>query len=826
MSTASTLEFALAYASASWHVFPLQPRGKKPLVPGGFKAASVDSEQISAWWTKWPDANIGIATGAVSGLVVIDLDGNEGNNAFRALMAERGGLPRASMVRTGKGAHLYFALPSGSGEVKCSAGGGLDVRADGGYVVAPQSIHPSGRAYEWQPGGPEELPVAPAWLIDFAKNRKGDGSKANDRPRGRVKGAASGRSLVRQLGRSLAAPDPYSEVAETRLRSALAVLDASDRDTWVRVGMALHDLAQNDPTWAEPARGLFDNWSATCPQKFSPEAQDKAWASFSGDSHGPPVTVASIFFDAKEAGWIDPLGALTAFAPSTVPWARVPAIEAAPGVDFSKYLRTDAGNALAFVALFGGDLRFVEKWGSWLVWERTRWGEMSDLAVLPLARRCTEEMLSWSAARPSGDNDREAWIKHALASQKEGRLRSMVNLAKGETSVRVEPAQLDRDPMLLGCPNGTLDLRTGALREARREDLITKQVAVPFDPKAECPRWLAFLDWAMQGNSAAVAFLQRLAGYALTGEVREELMPVLVGNGANGKSTFVMTLRELMRDYAGKAQSDLLVHGQGKEGAASPDVAALQGKRLVIISETEDGCMLSEARIKDIVSNEGIAARRLHRDPFEFSPTHKIILATNHRPKVRGTDNGIWRRIVIVVFEATLGEAEKLADFREKILRPELAGILRWAVDGCSLWAREGLCPPAMVRNATAAYRSEMDTVAQWLEERTEKDATATTPFMSLYSDYVNWAQEERVSPLGRRRFGDELERLGSAPHKGAAGARVRHGIKLRSLGLSGTRPARTPTTVLPEPTAGACAVAIESKSRGAPRAQWREWRD
>ena len=203
--------------------------------------------------------------------------------------------------------------------------------------------------------------------------------------------------------------------------------------------------------------------------------------------------------------------------------------------------------------------------------------------------------------------------RRAIARNDQSREGRAANLASN-------PTRSTADLWLLGCPNGTLDLRTGKRREARREDYITKKIGAEFDPKADCRQWRGFLDWATQGDVELAAFLRMLAGYALTGEVREEVMCALVGDGANGKSTFLMTLFDLLGDYAAKARSDLLVHAQGKEGAPSPDVAALQGKRLVIVSETEDGCSLSEARIKDIVSNEVIAARRLHRDPFTFRP--------------------------------------------------------------------------------------------------------------------------------------------------------------------------------------------------------------
>jgi putative DNA primase/helicase len=259
-------------------------------------------------------------------------------------------------------------------------------------------------------------------------------------------------------------------------------------------------------------------------------------------------------------------------------------------------------------------------------------------------------------------------------------------------------------------------------------------------------------------------------------------MCVLVGDGANGKSTVVMTLRELLSDYSVKANSDLLVHAQGKEGAPSPDVAGLQGKRLAIVSETEDGCSLSEARIKDVVSNEDIAACRKYRDPFTFRQTHKIILSTNHRPHVKGTETGIWRRLAIVRFNATVTEGQKVADFRERLLRPELPGILNWAVEGLLRWRAEGLRLPASVRAATAEYRSDMDSVAQWIEERTVGDPNAVVSVRALHEDYVNWLGRSGL-PFGSRRFSEELERKGYAASKLTGGARARRGLGLKPLG-------------------------------------------
>jgi putative DNA primase/helicase len=452
----------------------------------------------------------------------------------------------------------------------------------------------------------------------------------------------------------------------------------------------------------------------------------------------------------------------------------------ARNVDPTRFRQTDAGNGLLFVELFKENIRYVEPWKLWIRWDGKRWIETSDTALLPLARLATERIFE-RAAKIHDSSQQEALRRHALASQKEPRLRAMLNIAKGEPEIRVEPDRLDVDPMLLGCRNGTLDLRTGELREARRDDFITKSVAVAYDEAAQCPNWSSFLRFVAAGDAETIEHLQRFGGYALTGSVEEEKLFPFFGDGKNGKTTLVMTLMAMMGDYAGKARKDLLMHSQGQKGAASPDVAALVGKRLVVVSETDAECTLAEAQVKEITSNEEIAARRNYGDPFTFMPTHKTVLMTNHRPLVKGTDDGIWRRLNIVSFKAKVADAEADPMFREKRLVPELPGILRWAVEGALKWLRDGLKPSAAVRQAAAAYRAEMDIVGQWIEERCEPNARATdfTVGALAYGDYERWAKSEGLPPLGRRKFGQELRSRGFL--QAESGDRRFRGLKLRS---------------------------------------------
>jgi putative DNA primase/helicase len=208
-------------------------------------------------------------------------------------------------------------------------------------------------------------------------------------------------------------------------------------------------------------------------------------------------------------------------------------------------------------------------------------------------------------------------------------------------------------------------------------------------------------------------------------------------------------------------------------------VAALHGKRLVVISETDDGCSLAEAQVKEITSNERIAARKNYGDVFEFLPSHKILLLTNHRPFVKGTDEGIWRRLNIVGFNVTVSEQDRDPAFREKKLLPEIEGIFAWMVEGCLKWLRDGLKPSDAVRRAINEYRAEMDFVAQWLEERCEADPQATISRAAAYSDFRCWAQEGHFPILGRRRFVEELHSRGFQTAK-SNGVRLFRELKLK----------------------------------------------
>src|SRR5262249_502237 len=326
--------------------------------------------------------------------------------------------------------------------------------------------------------------------------------------------------------------------------------------------------------------------------------------------------------------------------------------------------------------------------------------------------------------------------------------------------VPILPDQLDRDPWLLNCANGTVELRTGRLREHRHGDYLTKLSPVPYDPNARAPQFDHFLHTIFGGNEPVIRYLQRLVGYALTGDVSEQILPIFWGSGANGKSTLLNALTDMLgTSYAIKAATDLLMV---KRGDTHPtERADLFGKRLVLCIETEEGKRLAEALVKDLTGGDRIRARRMREDFWEFSPTHKVILCTNHRPRITGTDHAIWRRIRLIPFTVTIPDDNQDKRLPEK-LRSELPGILAWAVQGCLAWQRDGLPTPEEVQVATKEYRDTQDLLGQFLDECClAGNDNFRCKASALYTAYQSWCERGGEEPSKQRGFGESMTERG-----------------------------------------------------------------
>ncbi len=424
--------------------------------------------------------------------------------------------------------------------------------------------------------------------------------------------------------------------------------------------------------------------------------------------------------------------------------------------------RTEVANGRRLVHLHGRELRWCEAWLKWLVWDGQRWNPDQRRTPEAWAKDVYHGLWEFIGAATGDDVDEDtlnAMVRFVKATGTARGVENMLKLARSEIGIAIGAEDLDADPWILNCANGTLDLQTGNLRPHCREELLTKLSPVEFDPAAACPAWLRFLEEITKGQTELQDFLRRAAGLSLTGDVREHVLLVCYGKGANGKSTFLNTLQTLLgNDYSMKAPPDLLMV---KRGEVHPtERADLAGKRFVVCIETEEGRRLAEALVKELTGGDRIRARRMRENFWEFDPSHKLWLGTNHKPMVRGTDHGIWRRLKLIPFDATIPDERQDKTLPQK-LRAELPGILNWAVQGCREWQADGLGEPPAVREATASYRSEMDLVGRFLDECCEARDGAATFATTLYQAFGEWAEETDGAAISQKKFGVALAERG-----------------------------------------------------------------
>lgn len=447
---------------------------------------------------------------------------------------------------------------------------------------------------------------------------------------------------------------------------------------------------------------------------------------------------------------------------------------------------TDQGNAMRLVHRHGQDLLYCHPWRKWLIWDGQRWRVDETAEVVRRAKETVQSIYA-EAAETADESERKDLAKHAMKSEANPRIKAMIESAQSEPDIPVLPHELDADPWLLTCLNGTLDLRRGELREHRREDLITKLAPVEYDPEATAPIWDAFLQRIMAGKKDLIAFLQRAVGYSLTGDASERVLFFLYGRGANGKSTFLETVRALLGDYAQRTPTETLLAKRG--GNIPNDVARLRGARFVSASESDEGKRLAEARIKDLTGGDTISARFLHAEFFEFKPQCKIWLATNHRPPVRGTDKAIWDRIKLIPFDVTIPEPEQDKRLGEK-LKAELPGILAWAVGGCLDWQENGLGVSSEVKRATESYRHEMDILGNFVEDRCVVSPTAVVAAREFYEAYCRWCEENGERPQSQRWVGRQLRERDFTRGRNSKTGRIEwHGLGLLSESSESSEP-------------------------------------
>jgi putative DNA primase/helicase len=743
---------ASEYASRGFEVFPSPLDGKqshKSEKHSGAKwGKTSDPDQVRRDWDKWPTANVGIALGAGSGFWAIDLDVKPGGlAAWDALVAEHPPLPRTVTVNTPSGGRHYWWRWPADAEIRNSVGKigpGIDVRGEAGIVVAPPSVKPGKGAYAFAPGlSPDEVEIAPApgWLVELAMK------------------------------------------ASAKKPAAVSVA-VEKRDGPLR-RMALRRKAES--TFEQQLAEL-----AEAPEGTRNDALNRIAYTVGGLARFLPDGAARDGLSAAVSGWDDP-------AKNEATIDRVLADGAAQPLDLELSLddlllsHEDVARAMVGAG-WAQDHRWVPQWGDWLGWADGVWRARSDGEAVrdfrkflsqsagEVAQVAGEEISRIVAAQRAGSNSQNKTTGQVARAEAKMRkeLGSVAFDKALESKMRSEAeasaGSFDAGPCLLGTPEGVVDLRTGKLRAGRREDMISRSVAVaPADEGARSVEWERFLDEAFPDDPPMWDFLQRLAGYCLTGLTREERFFFFYGSGRNGKGTFLETLYALMGEYACTAPSGLFLSNSNLN--AENFLAGIDGARMIWASEIDRGRSWNEALLKEITGGDTITAKRLYRDPFSFKPQATLIIAGNTQPNFRGVDQAMRSRVALVPFEQCFDGKEDRG-LKARLRGAEAPAIMRWAVDGAQKYLRDGLPLPQTVERASREYMDEEDTVLGFIAEECEKDAEDWTPTSLLHERFSAWMVRQGVKPWGQRTLTKELKTKGF--HTSKRDTQGVHGLRLK----------------------------------------------
>ena len=702
-----------------WSIIPTRIDKKARQEWAGFQHTRADTDQIRRWKGENPPC-WAVITGKISQVVCVDFDGEAGARTLQTLGLQ-------PHVRTGSGGfHVYVKHPgvkvkncngkTDPGLAKLYAG--VDIRGDGGYAIFWGKSNKG--EYTWlRPIDPDPWDVLPEDLRAYI-TQTSEPIMAEAAPEPAPDG--------------LPMP-PYDDPRywlENYLEQAIV---GSRNQMGYHLALELNTQCIQFGTSVSQAEAILCEYARRVPHDpKDPYTERDAKASLR---------------KALDYGFKTPCG---------VPSPRTELIgraqTSAEEVDIKKlatFAQTDLGNAERFLARHSRNLHYCTEFGKWFIWDGCRWEEDNIGTIVQLGAMTVRAILDEAATLGAkGKNSpRERLIHHARKSESDAKISAMLNLSRSWVGISAD--QLDADPWLLNCANGVLDLRSGELLVHRQDNLITKLIPYEYDSTAQCPQWLAFLNQIFEGNQHLIDYIQRAVGYALTGVIREQCLFFLHGSGANGKSTFLSVVQDIMGDYSRDTPSESLM--VKKNEGISNDIARLKGARMVTAIETEIGRRIAESLVKRLTGGDTITARFMRCEFFQFRGTFKIFLAANHKPSIRGTDDAIWRRIKLIPFNVQIPDKDQDVDLAEK-LKSEASGILAWMVAGCRLWQRTGLNEPAEVTEATAFYRDEVDYLGPFLSECCVADSKGIIPAGDLYRIYLQYCEFNKEKPLSQQKLG------------------------------------------------------------------------
>lgn len=428
--------------------------------------------------------------------------------------------------------------------------------------------------------------------------------------------------------------------------------------------------------------------------------------------------------------------------------------------EYKDFEMSDSGNGKRFAYLFGDIVRFMRNRKLWFFWDGKVWCEDTTNEIRRLADKAIENIKDQAFA--CDDEDKQGkLLKHALKTASNKMKTAMIAESEHLSNVAIGADYFDTQNDLINMQNGIVNLRNGEIIEHNADYHMSKIGYASCAPDGRPERWLQFLDEITGGDKDLQRYLQKAVGYSLTGSTREQCCFICFGNGCNGKSTFMDTVTTVLGQYATNMQAESIMQKKS-QGNANSDIARLKGARLVTVAEPEEGLKLNESLVKQLTGGDTITARFLFGNEFEFKPQFKLWICTNHKPVIRGTDDGIWRRIVLIPFTTRI-PADKIDRNLAHKLRKEMPLIARWAVEGCMMWQQEGLKQPDCIRAATDDYRAEMDTLQQFcgdcLEDVQDVNYAPGIKANELYEVYKRWAVENNAFEMTSTRFGKEVSK-------------------------------------------------------------------
>lgn len=434
--------------------------------------------------------------------------------------------------------------------------------------------------------------------------------------------------------------------------------------------------------------------------------------------------------------------------------------------------QTDAALAARFVAKHGDRVRYCGDWKKFVTFDGRRWCKDNTAHAEDLAKDIAPQFwaLLASGGRAIGDDERRTLVKLGTYAASMTGIRALLAFARSNRTIAVTPDVFDTHPFLFNAANCTIDLQTGKTRPHDPRDFLTAVSPTPYNVDAKAPKWEATLQSVFKGNHDFIRFFQRFLGYALTGSTREQTLGIAYGDGSNGKSTlFEAFMHAVGGDYAMVAAKNLLM--KKRQDSHSTEIYDLRGKRFVVCNETGQDKSFDESLVKWLTGGDRVRARQCCENNSEWGATHKIVLCTNHRPTIRGGDDGIWRRIALMPFEVHYwdeSKGERGSDESLKVnkklpkeLETEAEGILAWCVQGCLEWHRDGLHAPEVVIKATKAYRQEEDTIGAFIENACHTGEGHAVKAATIHASYVAWCERDGKDPLGSKTFYADLSRRG-----------------------------------------------------------------